>query len=86
MKKILSITLTLLFVFVLAACQAAPAVVAPVEVPTIAAPAENGEVVLTLVGDSTAAFTMDDLKKMPASGRTGWIKEQYREDLSTAAV
>ena len=74
MKKTFSITLTLLFMFVLAACQAAPAVIAPVEAPTIAAPAENAEVVLTLVGDSTAAFTMDDLKKDACSGRTGWIK------------
>jgi DMSO/TMAO reductase YedYZ molybdopterin-dependent catalytic subunit len=70
MNKTLSITLTLLFVFVMAACQAAPAVVAPVEAPTIAAPAENAEVVLTLVGDSTA--TMDDLKKMPVvEGQAG---------------
>jgi DMSO/TMAO reductase YedYZ molybdopterin-dependent catalytic subunit len=72
MKKTLSITLTLLFIFVLAACQVAPAVVATVEAPTAAASADNAEVVLTLVGDSTAAFTMDDLKKMPVvEGQAG---------------
>ncbi len=79
MRKILSMLFVFMFVFALVACQAAPAVVAPeVAAPEVVeatdAPVVDEEVVLTIVGDSTSAYTMTDLMNMPAVEGQGGMK------------